>query len=197
MASDAEVMVASIAEPAVFGEIFDRHAAPLLRFLARRVGPEPAQDLLGDVFRVGFERRASFDPSRSNARPWLYGIASNLLLKHRRAEARRLQATARLVRRTEVAAASEDGVIDELDAGVLLPRVAEAIASLPDGERDALLLFAWEDLSYEDIATALGVPVGTVRSRLNRARKRLRELTSTRGKQAGEPTIASPGEDRR
>ena len=80
---------ARFGEAARFGEIFDRHAATLLRFLVRRVGPEVGEGLLGDVFRVAFERRALFDPARSSARPWLYGIATNLLLKHHRDEARR------------------------------------------------------------------------------------------------------------
>jgi len=69
-----------------------------------------------------------------------------------------------------------------LDARVLFPRVAEAIESLPDDEREALLLFAWEDLSYQDMADTLDIPLGTVRSRLDRARTRLRELVEPIGK---------------
>jgi RNA polymerase sigma-70 factor (ECF subfamily) len=68
-----------------------------------------------------------------------------------------------------------------LDARVLFPRVADAIEALPDGEREALLLFVWEDLSYQSVAEALELPIGTVRSRLNRARARLRELLEPNG----------------
>ena len=70
-----------------------------------------------------------------------------------------------------------------IDAGNLWPKVADAIEALPDEERDALVLFVWEELGYEEIAAALGVPVGTVRSRLNRARGRLRELRSRIGRE--------------
>jgi RNA polymerase sigma-70 factor (ECF subfamily) len=72
-----------------------------------------------------------------------------------------------------------------LDARVLFSRVADAIEALPDGEREALLLFAWEDLSYQSVAEALELPIGTVRSRLNRARAQLRELLEPGGKSRG------------
>jgi RNA polymerase sigma factor (sigma-70 family) len=177
--SDAEVIGRSLGEPEAFGLIYDRHAAIVLRFLDRRVGAEVAQGLVGELFRIAFERRRAFDTSRKSALPWLYGIGANLLLKHRRAEARRLRANARMAadepldRRASAAA---------LDARVLFPRVADAIEALPDGEREALLLFAWEDLSYGGVAEALELPIGTVRSRLHRARARLRELLESSGK---------------
>lgn len=177
--SDAEVIRRSLDEPEAFGLVYDRHAATVLRFLGRRVGAEAAEGLLGELFRIAFERRKTYDAARANALPWLYGIGSNLLLKHRRAEARRLRASARMAaapaadRRTSAAA---------FDARVLFPRVADAIDSLPDSEREALLLFVWEELPYESVAEALELPIGTVRSRLNRARARLRELLEPNGK---------------
>ncbi len=178
--SDAEVIGRSLGEPEAFGLIYDRHAAALLRFLGRRVGGKVAEGLVGELFRIAFERRRTFDASRASALPWLYGIGANVLLKHRRGEARRLRASARMAggcsatdRRASAAA---------LDARVLYARVADVMEALPDGERDALLLFAWEELSYQDVAEALGLPVGTVRSRLNRARARLRELLEPDGK---------------
>src|ERR1700756_3257174 len=94
--SDAEVIGQSLGEPEAFGLIYDRHAATVLRFLGRRVGAEVAEGLLGELFRVAFERRKTFDASRASALPWLYGIGANLLLKHRRAEARWLRASARM-----------------------------------------------------------------------------------------------------
>ena len=185
--SDAEVMAASLDAPAAFGTVYDRHAGALFRFLVRRVGHDHADPLLGDVFRIAFERRATYDCSYASARPWLYGIATNVLAKHRRTEARRLRATAALAASRATPAARDhdasDDVVAAVDAATLWPSVADAIAALPDGERDALLLYAWEDLSYDEIAAALAIPVGTVRSRLNRARARLRELDSTRGEQ--------------
>jgi RNA polymerase sigma-70 factor (ECF subfamily) len=181
--SDADVMGASIQEPADFGEIFDRHGASIFRFLVRRVGPEAAEQLLGDTFRIAFERRVTFDQTRATAAPWLYGIATNLLRRHRRSEARRLRATARLTAGADGDAVEEDRVIAAADAEALLPSVAEAVLELPDAERDVLLLFAWEGLGYDDIAAALDVPVGTVRSRLNRGRQKIRDLVETRGEE--------------
>src|SRR5712691_1300267 len=162
--SDAQVIGRSLGEPEAFGLIYDRHAATLLRFLGRRTGAKVAEGLVGELFRIAFERRKTFDASRASALPWLYGIGSNLLLKHRRGEARRLRASARMVAGREVA----DGRAS-----------AEA---LPEGERETLLLFAWEDLSYQSVAEALELPIGTVRSRLNRARAHLRELINANGK---------------
>ena len=179
--SDAAVIAASLADPARFGVLFDRHAAVLFRYLVRRVGPDEADGMLGEVFRVAFERRSTFDLQRTEARPWLYGIATNVVAKHRRREARRLRATARLLPHEPPPPDVTDRVAASVDADSLWPRVADAIAGLPDGERDALVLFAWEELSYDEVAAALGVPVGTVRSRLNRARARIRELTSGSG----------------
>ena len=94
--SDAEVIGRSLGEPEAFGLIYDRHAATLLRFLGRRAGAKVAEGLVGELFRIAFERRKTFDASRASALPWLYGIGSNLLLKHRRGEARRLRASARM-----------------------------------------------------------------------------------------------------
>jgi RNA polymerase sigma factor (sigma-70 family) len=174
--SDAEVIASACESPGSFGELFDRHATTMFRYLVRRVGPDEADSLLGELFRIAFEKRASFDTERASARPWLYGIASNLLARHREGEARRLDATARLMH----ASIGGTDLFSEVDARVDASRswtaVADAIATLPQGERDTLLLFAWEEMSYDEIAAALGVPVGTVRSRLNRARGRLREL---------------------
>ncbi|MFL6206134.1 MAG: sigma-70 family RNA polymerase sigma factor [Acidimicrobiales bacterium] len=178
--TDAQVIASSLDSPACFAELFDRHATTLFRYLVRRVGPDDADSLLGELFRIAFERRATFDTSRPEARPWLYGIASNLLARHRQGEARRLDATARLASSSVSAADLLTDVDARLDAARLWSDVASAIAELPQGERDALLLFAWEGMAYEQIALALEVPVGTVRSRLNRARGRLRELVGAR-----------------
>lgn len=181
--TDAEVIANSIATPSAFGELFDRHATTLFRYFVRRVGPDDADSLLGELFRVAFERRDTYDATRTEARPWLYGIASNLLAKHRDRESRRLDAIARLRTATVPNGSAIDDVEDRLDATRLWVDVAAAIGALPQSERDALLLFAWESLSYEEIAAALEVPVGTVRSRLNRARRRLRELIGAQEQQ--------------
>ena len=182
---DAEVIGRSLNEPEAFGLIYDRHAAILLRFLGRRIGAGAAEGLVGELFRIAFEQRKTFDLSRTSALPWLYGIGSNLLLKHRRGEARRLRASARMA--TAGDASDTHANAKALDARLLFPRVAGAIEALPDGERETLLLFAWEDLSYQSMAEALELPIGTVRSRLNRARTHLRELLEPKGKRRVKP----------
>jgi RNA polymerase sigma factor (sigma-70 family) len=174
--TDAEVIAASVASPAAFSELFDRHATTMFRYFVRRVGPDDADSLLGELFRIAFEKRATFDRGRGEARPWLYGIASNLLARHRHREGRRLDATARLMNTSEAAPDVFSDVDARVDAARRWTDVAAAIADLPQEERDTLLLFAWESMSYEQISSALDVPIGTVRSRLNRARGRLREL---------------------
>jgi RNA polymerase sigma-70 factor (ECF subfamily) len=181
--TDASAIAASERDPARFGVIFDRHATVLYRYFVRRVGVDDADALLGDVFRVAFEKRKGYDRTRPDARPWLYGIATNLLAQRRRREVRRLRATARLAGRRELTDRLDDDLVDQLELSELWPRVADAVAHLPDGERDALLLYAWEGLGYEEIAVALDIPVGTVRSRLNRARLTLRELRAPIGRE--------------
>jgi RNA polymerase sigma-70 factor (ECF subfamily) len=126
------------------------------------------------VFRIGFEHRSRFRPVHESALPWLYGLATNLLLKHWRRESRQMRALARLKGgwpEDEHDAAAVDA---RVDAQALGGQLLAALARLPQADRDVLLLFAWEELSYEEVATALGIPEGTVRSRLNRARRSLR-----------------------
>jgi RNA polymerase sigma-70 factor (ECF subfamily) len=174
---DSAVIASSLEDPGAFGAIFDRHGGALLRFLARRVDPAEAEGLLGEVFRIAFERRGSFDLQREDARPWLYGIAANVVAKHRRSEARRLRATARLAAQRGFGEDPAERAVLAADARVVWAEIADAMGGLPGPEREVLLLFAWEELSYDQIAAALGVPVGTVRSRLNRGRTRLAGLT--------------------
>lgn len=181
--SDAAVIAASLDDPEAFGALFDRHATVVFRYLVRRVGVDEADGLLGEVFRIAFEKRATYDSARPNARPWLYGIATNLLARHRRREARRFHAMARVLAQSPSAADATEAVVDALDAQDLWPRVAQVLGALPAPERDALVLYVWEELSYEEIAAALDIPVGTVRSRLNRARLTLRELRAPIGRE--------------
>ncbi len=197
--SDAGVIAQSIDRPAAFGTIFDRHATVVHRYLVRRLGPEEAETITGEVFRIAFERRATFDPARSgagnetSARPWLYGIATNLVAKHRRREIRRVHAVARLAADRSAPLDLADDVSAGVDAAQRWRLVAEALARLPQLELDVLVLHAWEQLDYADIASSLDVPVGTVRSRLHRARRHLRELTETiAAAERADPTRSRP-----
>jgi RNA polymerase sigma-70 factor (ECF subfamily) len=171
-ATDAGIIRASLADPQAFRDLFARHFDALFTHIARRLGRDAAEDLAAEVFLTAFDRRARYDLARPDARPWLYGIAANLMRRHRRAEVRRLRAHAR-----EAGAhghGGDDGAAERLDARAAGPRLAHALASLPTRQREALLLYAWAGLGYEEIAAALDVPVGTVRSRLSRARERVR-----------------------
>jgi RNA polymerase sigma factor (sigma-70 family) len=147
--------------PEDFEELFERNFEVVYGYLARRVGRDLARDLASETFTRAFAARRRYDPSLGDARPWLFGIANNLLRRHYRDEERRLRALARV------------RVAEESD-GPEEPRLADALAALARDERDVLLLFAWADLEYAEIAVALDVPIGTVRSRLHRARGHLR-----------------------
>ena len=162
-ASDAAVIRRSLDDPRLFGTIFERHFDSLFGYARRRVGRDLAEEIATETFTRAFDRRRSFDFDCADARPWLLGIAANLLRRHWRTERRRLNAYARAADRV----APHPGELPRTD-------VVAALDSLSRDERETLFLFAVADLSYEEIASALAVPVGTVRSRLARARERVR-----------------------
>jgi RNA polymerase sigma-70 factor (ECF subfamily) len=170
--SDADVIAGSLSDPQAFGEIFDRHHDAIHAWLRRRVGAALAEELAADTFVRAFDARARYAPLYADARPWLYGIAANLARRHHRSEERRLRAYARSG--IEVAGDPIEAVADRVDARAESRAIAAALAGLKPRDRDALLLFAWADLSYEEIASATAVPVGTVRSRIHRARAHVR-----------------------
>jgi RNA polymerase sigma factor (sigma-70 family) len=170
---DAVLIERSWHEPEAFAALYDRHAAPIHRFAGRRLGDQMADDVVGETFLAAFRRRKRYDLRRADARPWLYGIAANVIGKHRRAEVRMLRAFAR-TGADPVAAGHADLVDSRVCAAAVQRDLAAALAGLPTGDRDVLLLIAWADLSYEETAAALGIPVGTVRSRLHRARRKVR-----------------------
>jgi RNA polymerase sigma factor (sigma-70 family) len=165
--SDSATIADSLDRPESFAEIFDRHYVAVHRYLARRTSSAQADDLASTTFVVAFERRRSFRPDSTSARPWLLGIATNLLNERFRVE-RRERGTLLLL--SAERPANDHGASDQPDTGQL----AEALATLDPSQRDVLLLHAWEELSYEEIAEALDIPIGTVRSRLARARAHLR-----------------------
>jgi RNA polymerase sigma factor (sigma-70 family) len=172
-ASDGEIISRSRSEPELFALLFRRHATGIGRYSARRLGPGPAEDIVAETFLVAFRQRDRYDPARCDARPWLFGIAGNLIRRHHRDEVRQLRALAR----TGVDPAAEsftDRSDARLAAGAASRAIAAAIADLDADQRDALLLITWAELTYDQAAEALGIPEGTVRSRMNRARTRLR-----------------------
>ncbi|MBC9711941.1 RNA polymerase sigma factor [Streptomyces sp. TRM66268-LWL] len=170
---DAEVIRRSLAQPELFAQLYDRYAPDIHRYAARRLGDGAADDLTADTFLAAFRTRSRYDLSRGNARPWLYGIAANLIGKQRRTEIRALRALAR-TGTDPLAESWVDRADSRVDAQSAHAPLAGALAGLSAGDRHVLLLVAWADLSYPEVAEALGIPLGTVRSRLNRARRKVR-----------------------
>ena len=170
--SDAEVIERSLVDGRFFERVFDRHHAAIHRFLRARAGLELADDLASETFTIAFRRRAAYDGSWPDARPWLYGIAINLLRAHRQREVRRLRAYARTPAERESSLVEFESHVEAFHQN---GRISQALLGLSAQDRDLILLFAWADLSYEQLSMALEIPVGTVRSRLSRVRGLLRD----------------------
>ncbi|MEO6866655.1 MAG: RNA polymerase sigma factor [Gaiellales bacterium] len=154
--------------------LVDRHQRVLFGYLARRVGRDVAEDVTSETFTRAFAMRNRFDLERPDARPWLFGIATNLLRNHARSQVRQIRAYSRhgLDPSSTI---DEPGLHARLDAGAQSPALAAALEALKPADRETLLMYAWNEMPYEDIADALDIPVGTVRSRLNRARRIVQE----------------------
>jgi len=157
----------------VFQGLFDKHARDVHRYLASRAGPAVADDLVSDTFLIALQQRARYDPARAGVRAWLFGIATNLLRQHARAETRYLRMTAG-DHDPPVTHGHADRVADQVDAQVRVRELADALADLAPGLRDVLLLASWGELDASEIGAVLDIPAGTVRSRLHRARRLLR-----------------------
>ncbi len=186
LADDAAIIARSMDDPEQFAVLYRRHAARLYRYAARRLGPDLADDLVADTFLHAFRQRAKYHSDCPDARPWLYGIATRLVGRNRRAEIRQYRALARTG--IDVVADSFAEVVDaRVSAAGEYRRLAGALAALPTAYRDALLLVAWGELTYDEAAVTLGVPVGTVRSRLSRARARLRNELGGDGEAGARP----------
>jgi RNA polymerase sigma-70 factor, ECF subfamily len=174
-ADDAAVIESSWREPERFAVLFDRHAPHIHRYLARRSGRQVADDLVAETFLTAFAKRDRYDLGYSDARPWLYGIATNLVGQHHRDEARQYRIMQRAVAEPEVPDHA-DRVAAGVTAQATRALLEAALAALPAGDRDVLLLIAWEQLTYQEVSRALAIPAGTVRSRLHRARTKVRQV---------------------
>jgi RNA polymerase sigma-70 factor (ECF subfamily) len=174
---DEAVLADSLRSPEAFGELYSRYFPQVWRYMAGRLGPDTADDLAAETFLDAFRQRRRFDPAVGTVRPWLYGIATNLVARHHRAEARWYAALARAgaapVAANAIALSEEDQITDRIAAWQARPALASALARLPEGDRDVLLLTAVGGLSYAEVAFALAVPEGTVGSRLHRARRKI------------------------
>lgn len=177
MRTDSEAIARSVEDPTAFGLLFERHARSVHRYLARRAGPDVADEVLSEVFLVSFQRRESFDGRSPSALPWLLGIATVLLRAHAKKEGRHLRAAARAAE-VEAHDGGLERALDLQDASSRMRQTLDHLRHLPSIDRDVLLLYVWGELTYDEVAKSLEIPVGTVRSRLNRVRRELRRLES-------------------
>jgi RNA polymerase sigma factor (sigma-70 family) len=171
-APDALLAAGFRRDPDLFTLVYERYFGVIYRYVAGRLDVQVADDIAAETFLVAFGQRDRFDPGRGSLRAWLFGIATNLVARYRRAEARHYRALARVV--PEAAAGShESRVVASVAAAGMRAQLARALAGLSPGERDVVLLVALGQLSHEEVAQALGISVGTVGSRLSRARAKL------------------------
>lgn len=182
--TDAEIIAASLADPAEFEVIFRRHYQVVRAYLQRRAGLDVGEELAAQTFLVAFDQRRRFNASYASARPWLFAVATNLLRHH-------LRDSTRHRRLTSVDASGERNDMEDADervaAAQLRPVLERALASLSATDRETFLLQTLGDLSNNEIAEALSIPAGTVRSRMHRARNALREQLEALGAIWGEP----------
>ena len=174
-ASDDTLFRASAAgNQAAFGELYERHARAIYNYLFRRLADwSEAEDLTAVVFLEAFRRRNDVVVVEGKLLPWLYGIATNVLRNRRRSLWRHRDLVARLS--TEPARTAPDAAA-RAEAAEQMRSVMTRVARLPRKQQDVVALCVWSQLSYGEAAAALGVPVGTVRSRLARARAAVVEL---------------------
>jgi RNA polymerase sigma factor (sigma-70 family) len=173
-ATDSEVIRASWEVPDRFGTLYDRYAAVLHGYASQRVGSAAAEDVVADTFLAAFAQRHRYDLAHESARPWLFGILTNKIARRGRDERSHFRAYARAWQ-APVEEAPDERVAEQVTAQAQRARLAQALCRLRKADRSVLLLVAWGQLSYEEVARAMEIPIGTVRSRLSRARRIVRE----------------------
>jgi RNA polymerase sigma-70 factor (ECF subfamily) len=160
---------ADVVDPVAFTAVVDREGPDVLAYLVRRA-PAEAEDLLGRVWVEAYASRSSFNPARGSARSWLFGVARHVLLRHCR-DRRPDPGDPRL---TPMAVDPWDEVDARLDSASLAGPLRAALGNLPEVDREMLLLIAWEQLTPTEAAAVIGIPPATARTRLHRARSRMR-----------------------
>jgi RNA polymerase sigma-70 factor (ECF subfamily) len=158
-----------------FVELFTRHADAVANYAFRWTADwASAEDVTSMVFLEAWRQRRRVRFHQESALPWLIGVGHNVVRTMWRSRLRHRRALSRI--RIEVVDSADDEVAGRVDDERRMAQVRELIARLPSADRAVLEVCAWAGLSYAEAALALGVPVGTVRSRLSRARSRLRDL---------------------
>jgi len=174
-ASDSDLMAMTGSEPEAFGELLKRHSRSVYAYCARRTGNlDLAEDLTSIVFMEAFRRRRKLQLSNAIALPWLFGVANNVVRNADRS-LRRYRSALRRLPIPASGVSSEEGTMERLGAQEAFARALEAISTLTQAEQDVVVLVLWSEFTYADAATALGIPVGTVRSRLASARAKFKE----------------------
>lgn len=173
--TDSEHIEASLVDPQAFTALFQRHAAPVHRYLVKRVGRQDAEDLVGETFATAFRQRGTYDLHRADARPWLFGIATNLSHHYWRSEERR-QKRSVIAPSGAITEDHSEGATSAVFFSTQEGLIAQALAQMDEAQLDVLFLVAGPGFTYEEVSAALEIPVGTVRSRLSRSRSQLREL---------------------
>ncbi|NKY10040.1 RNA polymerase sigma factor [Cellulomonas hominis] len=170
--SDADLLARARTHPEILGVLYERHAVAVHRYLSRRVGTGPADDLLGEVFLAAVEARLRVQPHPSGSTlPWLYGIAGNVVRGHLR---RRPGWTPALADDVDW-----DAVDDRVDAVARRGELRAALGTLSVEDRQIVLLVAWDGLTPTEAADALGISPVAARSRLHRARSRAQAALAT------------------
>ncbi|MFN8121526.1 MAG: RNA polymerase sigma factor [Thermoleophilia bacterium] len=185
MDTDAHLLAHADA-PGAFEELVSRHQPVLHRYAARRIGAAAAEDVIAETFAIAYARRGAFEPSRGDVRPWLFGIATNVLRGHHRRERHALEAYAR----TGVDPLAPGPGAGDAALGAAL---AAALAGMRREHRDVLLLHAVAELNHSEIAQALGVPEGTVKGWLKRARTAAARELESQGLHRPAPTEEAVG----
>ena len=187
--TDGELLRDTSDDVSAFADLVRRHQAVLVRYATRRLGPADAEDIVNETFAIAYARRDRYDATRPDARPWLFGIATNLIRRHARTEARTLRAYAKT---------GVDPVAPAVASRGIDTAVAGTLAALRPKYRDVLFLHAVAELSHEEIAEAMDIPVGTARGWLSRARVEAAKELESRGvtrqtpPMEPEPTVAKP-----
>lgn len=176
--SDEDVLERSLHYPTAFEEIVRRHSVLVHGYLQRRSSVEAADDLLAETWLQAFAARVSYDPGRGPVRAWVFGVARHVLATAQRHQ-QRAQRDASSAGMATDPAPDWDAVDARLDAAAVAPALRAGLASLSGPDRELVLLVVWEQLSPTEAAAVLGIPAGTARSRLHRARRQLRHHITT------------------
>jgi len=174
---DAAIIAESLSNPDRFSVLYERHYTVLYGFAYQRLGKELAEDVVAESFMAAFRARKGYDTGRPDARPWLFAIVNQHIARHHRRESAHYKALLRM-KHDHGEEALADRVAGIATAQTWRQPLLKALTTLSRKDRDVLLMIAWADLTYAEAAQALSVPLGTIRSRLNRARRKLREALS-------------------